>query len=63
VAEIEAQRRGPTIWPWIIGLVVLALLVWALAELLGTRGQPSLPAEQPVNPSGALLTVPGLTSS
>ncbi|MGI8546055.1 MAG: hypothetical protein ACR2M1_01780 [Gemmatimonadaceae bacterium] len=31
MAEIPIQRKtGPNIWPWIIGLVVLALLGWFL---------------------------------
>lgn len=35
MADINVERKGPSIWPWIIGLLVLALLIWALAELLG----------------------------
>jgi hypothetical protein len=37
VADINVERKGPSIWPWIIGLIVLALLIWALAEMLGGR--------------------------
>jgi hypothetical protein len=33
VADINVERKGPSIWPWIIGLIVLALLIWALTEL------------------------------
>lgn len=36
MADIKIERKGPNVWPWIIGLVVLALLVWALMELLGS---------------------------
>jgi len=35
MAEIDVERRGPTIWPWIIGLVVLAVVIWLVAEILG----------------------------
>lgn len=35
MADIDVERKGPSIWPWIIGLIVLALVIWALAELLG----------------------------
>jgi hypothetical protein len=35
MAEINVERKGPSIWPWVIGLIVLALLVWALMELFG----------------------------
>ena len=33
MADMEVERKGPSIWPWIIGLIVLALLIWALVEL------------------------------
>lgn len=32
MADIDIQRKGAGIWPWIIGLVVLGALVWAIAE-------------------------------
>lgn len=36
MADINVERReGANIWPWIIGLIVLALLIWALAEAFG----------------------------
>jgi len=38
VADINVERRGPSIWPWIIGLIVLAVLVWVLVEMFGDRG-------------------------
>ena len=34
MADIDVQRKGPSIWPWIAGLIVLALLVWAVAEMV-----------------------------
>lgn len=34
MADINVERRGPRIWPWIIGLIVLALLIWAIAEIV-----------------------------
>jgi hypothetical protein len=40
VADINVERKGPSIWPWVIGLLVLALLIWALVELFGDRGDP-----------------------
>lgn len=33
MADINVERKGPSIWPWIIGLIVLALLIWLLTEL------------------------------
>lgn len=35
MADINVERKGPSIWPWIIGLIVLALLIWALMSLFG----------------------------
>ncbi|MBX6364129.1 MAG: hypothetical protein IRZ00_09700 [Gemmatimonadetes bacterium] len=31
------RRRGAGIWPWIGGLVVLGLAIWAIMELVDTR--------------------------
>ena len=36
MADINVERSGPMLWPWIIGLLVLALIVWALMEMYGT---------------------------
>jgi hypothetical protein len=50
MADIKVERKGPSIWPWIIGLIVLALLVWALMELFvrkdpgEVKGQPAATA-------------------
>jgi hypothetical protein len=35
VADINVERKGPSIWPWVVGLIVLALLIWALIEMFG----------------------------
>jgi hypothetical protein len=37
VADINVERKGPSIWPWIIGLIVLALLIWALTQMFGRQ--------------------------
>lgn len=42
MADINVERRGPTIWPWVVGLLVLALLVWVLVEMFGRSGEPRL---------------------
>lgn len=36
MADINVERKGPSIWPWVIGLLVLALLIWAIAEMVDT---------------------------
>lgn len=36
MAEIRVEpRRRMGAWPWVVGLLVLALAIWALASLLG----------------------------
>lgn len=56
MADINVERKGPSIWPWIIGLIVVALLIWALAEMLGDDDEV---AEGPV----AEVVEPGLTQA
>lgn len=35
MAEIHIERKRTTnIWPWIIGLILAALLIWALYEVM-----------------------------
>ena len=34
MADINVERKGASIWPWIIGLIVVALLIWLLFSLL-----------------------------
>lgn len=35
MADIDIQKKSTSVWPWILGLIVLALAIWALAELFG----------------------------
>lgn len=34
MADIDVERKGPSIWPWILGLLLLLLLGWLLWEWL-----------------------------
>jgi hypothetical protein len=36
MADINVERKSPKIWPWIVGLLVLALVIWAVAEMVTT---------------------------
>ena len=35
MADIHIERKHTSIWPWIIGLLVLGLLIWGVAEMMG----------------------------
>ena len=38
MAEIRIERKRTNIWPWIIGLIVLGLLAWALIGMMDDDG-------------------------
>lgn len=35
MADINVERKRTSVWPWIIGLIAVALLIWVLAGLFG----------------------------
>jgi len=39
MADINIERKRTNILPWIIGLIALALLAWALLGLFGGDGR------------------------
>lgn len=68
MADIDIQKkRGPGVWPWIAGLVVLALIVWGVMEMTGDRtaardtgAQPAAEQQAPtVGPAPDMTTQPG----
>lgn len=40
MADIDIEQKGPGVWPWIIGLLVLALLIWGVMEMFGGDRNP-----------------------
>jgi hypothetical protein len=67
MVEVEVKRTGPSVWPWIAGLFVVALLIWALLELFG-RNAPEVLEDEPIatvtgqgRPGAALFAVPRLS--
>ena len=56
MADINVERKGPSIWPWIIGLLVLALLIWAIAEMVDTDEGRVAGVEQVEEPVAAVPT-------
>ena len=57
MADINVERKGPSIWPWIIGLLVLALLIWAIAEMVDTD-QPEVATVERVEQEPAAVPAP-----
>ncbi len=51
MADIRVEPRRPGAWPWIAGLIVLALLIWGLTRLLG--GDDDVVVDQAVPPPAA----------
>lgn len=50
MADIDVVKKRSSVWPWIIGLIVLALVIWLLMGLMGTGTAPavSLPSIEPL---------------
>lgn len=42
MADIKVERKGASVWPWILGLLVAALLIWALMGLFGDQDEVQL---------------------
>ncbi|HEX6925803.1 MAG TPA: hypothetical protein VF167_10235 [Longimicrobiaceae bacterium] len=57
MAELRVERKRPNVWRWIVLLLLIALLVWAIVELFG--GEDSSVIES--NPVGARST-PGVVA-
>lgn len=51
--------RGPGVWPWILGLAVVAVLVWALIEMFDvTRDPVSVTSTDTVVEADGMTPVP-----
>lgn len=64
MAEIKVERKSPSVWPWVIGLLILALLVWGLTELLTGESEPVLTdsADSAVTETAEPAPFPGLSA-
>jgi hypothetical protein len=62
LADINVERRGPTVWPWIVGIIILVLLIWAIAEIVDRSTAPPQPQVEVVPeavPPGPPVRAPG----
>ena len=50
MAEINVERKDTSIWPWILGLLLLALLAWGVYELMDNDVEAPV-AEAPILPA------------
>jgi hypothetical protein len=39
MAEIKIERKKKSVWPWLLLLVLVALLAWALYELTSNKNE------------------------
>jgi hypothetical protein len=53
MAEIRVEKKRTNIWPWIIGLILVALLIWGIAAMTNNRNQTN-----DVNRTSALQPAP-----
>ncbi len=60
MADINVERRERSIWPWILGLILLALLIWLLASMFDREEEVVVgeQTEQTQQPTGAPATNP-----
>lgn len=56
MAEIKVERKK-SVWPWILAVIVVALLLWALLAMLGRNDQAA------VAPGTAAVTAPADTQA
>lgn len=41
MAEIKVERKRPSVWRWVVLLLIVALLVWVMVELFGGDQTPA----------------------
>lgn len=63
MAEIDIQKKKPSTWLWIIGLVVLALLIWLLVEIFQTPERGAYIQFAPTTTALVFLSAVDLTRS
>lgn len=46
MADINVERKQRSIWPWILGLILLALLIWLLSSMFNRNDEAAPTTEQ-----------------
>ncbi|HEX2190892.1 MAG TPA: hypothetical protein VHG51_18435 [Longimicrobiaceae bacterium] len=57
MADINVERKQRSIWPWIVGLLVLALLIWLLASMFNDDDDGAV-VEDPTTVEAPVTTTP-----
>ena len=60
MAEINIERKKKPVWPWLLLLVIVALLGWAIYEFALKNEQAFLPIT-PQNQPAVILKMPAAT--
>jgi len=57
MAELHVERKEPNIWPWIVGALLLAIVLWFVFMRPAPRHMTS------ANPADSMHTQPGMGTS
>ena len=56
MAQINIERKKNPVWPWVLGLILLALIIWAIYEFGYKRNENE--EFQEVNPNTGMIMTP-----
>jgi hypothetical protein len=45
MADINVVRKRPTVWPWVIGVILLAVLAWGVIRVAARGNANTVPAD------------------
>ncbi|CAN5919485.1 hypothetical protein BH24BAC1_BH24BAC1_07600 [soil metagenome] len=57
MAQINIERKKNPVWPWVLGLILLALIAWAIYEFVYKRDQNEQYREE-VRPNTGMIMTP-----
>jgi type VI protein secretion system component VasF len=55
MAQINIERKKTPVWPWILALILLALIAWAIYEFVYDRDQTEV-YEEEIPATGMVVT-------